>query len=133
MVIAFALILSAFPMNRQRPKAEIQRPTADFVRASGKCAECDACMQHSVVHEYEMSAHAKKGINCLDCHQPRDTPASGAKATRPLPVRGLQPPPTSMRQRLKKVAGEAAYRPPSACNVVRRRLVIDPILVYLTQ
>jgi len=27
-------------------------------------------MQYSVVHEYEMSAHAKKGVNCLDCHQP---------------------------------------------------------------
>jgi len=25
-----------------------------------------------VVHEYEMSAHATKGVNCLDCHQPQD-------------------------------------------------------------
>jgi len=23
-----------------------------------------------VVHEYEMSSHAKKGVNCLDCHAP---------------------------------------------------------------
>ncbi|HVJ07337.1 MAG TPA: multiheme c-type cytochrome [Acidisarcina sp.] len=69
-VIAFALILSAFFLNRQRPKAEVQQPTADFVRASGKCAECHARTQYSIVHEYEMSAHAKKGINCLDCHQP---------------------------------------------------------------
>ncbi len=69
-VIAFALILSAFLVNRARPKAEIQQPTADFVRASGKCAECHARTQYSVVHEYEMSAHAKKGVNCLDCHQP---------------------------------------------------------------
>ncbi len=69
-VIAFALILSAFLVNRARPKAEIQQPTADFVRASGKCAECHARTQYSVVHEFEMSAHAKKGVNCLDCHQP---------------------------------------------------------------
>jgi len=31
-VIAFALILSAFLINRARPKAETQQPTADFVR-----------------------------------------------------------------------------------------------------
>ncbi len=69
-VVAFALILSAFLINRQRPRIETAQPTADFVRASGKCAECHARLQYSVVHEYEMSAHAKKGVNCLDCHQP---------------------------------------------------------------
>ena len=71
-VIAFALIVSAFLINRQRPSIETTQPTADFVRASGKCAECHARMQYSVVHEYEMSAHAKKGVNCLDCHQPAE-------------------------------------------------------------
>ncbi len=70
--IAFALILGAFLINRARPQVETQQPTADFVRASGKCAECHARMQYSVVHEYEMSAHAKKGVNCLDCHQPAE-------------------------------------------------------------
>ena len=69
-VIAFALILAAFLVNRARPNVETDQPTADFVRASGKCAECHARLQYSVVHEYEMSAHAKKGVNCLDCHQP---------------------------------------------------------------
>jgi hydroxylamine dehydrogenase len=68
--VAFALILGAFLVNRARPSVETQQPTADFVRASGKCAECHARLQYSVVHEYEMSAHAKKGVNCLDCHQP---------------------------------------------------------------
>jgi len=67
--VAFALILAAFLVNRARPKVETDQPTADFVRASGKCAECHARLQYSVVHEYEMSAHAKKGVNCLDCHQ----------------------------------------------------------------
>lgn len=69
-VIAFALILAAFLLNRARPKVETQQPTADLVRATGKCAECHARTQYSVVHEYEMSMHARKSVNCLDCHQP---------------------------------------------------------------
>jgi formate-dependent nitrite reductase cytochrome c552 subunit len=67
--IAFTLILGAFLINRARPKVETEQPSADFVRANGKCAECHARLQYSVVHEYEMSVHAKKGVNCLDCHQ----------------------------------------------------------------
>lgn len=68
--IAFALVLAAFLINRARPRVETEQPRADFVRASGKCAECHARTQYSIVHEYEMSKHAQKGINCLDCHQP---------------------------------------------------------------
>ena len=69
-VIAFALILAAFLINRARPTSETGQPSADLVRATGKCAECHARLQYSVVHEYEMSQHARKGVNCLDCHQP---------------------------------------------------------------
>ncbi len=69
-LIAFALILAAFLLNRARPKVDTEQPTADLVRATGKCAECHARTQYSVVHEYEMSMHARKGVNCLDCHQP---------------------------------------------------------------
>lgn len=69
-VIAFALVLAAFLINRARPKGEIEQPNAEFVRASGKCAECHLRTQYSVVHQYEMSTHARKGVNCLDCHQP---------------------------------------------------------------
>ena len=69
-VIAFALIISAFLINRARPRLETEQPSAALVRASGKCAECHLQQQYSVVHEYEMSVHAQKGINCLDCHQP---------------------------------------------------------------
>src|SRR3954464_15979736 len=72
-VVAFALIVSAFLINRARPKAETNQPTADFVRASGKCAECHARLQYATSHEYEMSAHATKGVNCLDCHQPQQS------------------------------------------------------------
>lgn len=68
--ISFALILVAFLVSRARPRAETNQPNADFVLATGKCAECHARLQYSVVHEYEMSAHAKKGVTCLDCHEP---------------------------------------------------------------
>lgn len=69
-LIAFALLLGAFLINRARPKIETEQPSAEFVRATGKCAECHARTQYSIVHEYEMSVHAAKGVNCLDCHQP---------------------------------------------------------------
>ena len=75
--IATALILSAYLVNSRRPRVIVEQPSAAFVRASGKCAECHLNTQYSVVHEFEMSAHAKKGINCLDCHQV----ASGQKGT----------------------------------------------------
>ena len=68
--VSFALILAAFLINRARPRTETEQPTADFVRASGKCAECHARSQYSIVHEYEMSAHARKNVTCLDCHAP---------------------------------------------------------------
>ena len=69
-LIAFALIISAFLINRARPRGETEQRSAEFVRASGKCAECHSRLQYSVVHEYEMSRHAQQGVNCLDCHQP---------------------------------------------------------------
>ena len=69
-VISFALILAAFLVNRERPRNETEQPSPELVRATGKCAECHSRMQYSVVHEYEMSRHAEKGVNCLDCHQP---------------------------------------------------------------
>jgi nitrate/TMAO reductase-like tetraheme cytochrome c subunit len=71
-VVAFGLIVGAFLVNRARPRVETDQPSAAFVRASGKCAECHSQQQYSVVHEYELSRHAQKGVNCLDCHQPAD-------------------------------------------------------------
>jgi nitrate/TMAO reductase-like tetraheme cytochrome c subunit len=68
--IAFALIVAAFLINRARPKEETQQASAAMVRATGKCAECHLRTEYSVVHEYELSTHAQKGVNCLDCHQP---------------------------------------------------------------
>jgi hypothetical protein len=69
-VIAFALILAAFLLNSARPKVETEQSSAALVRATGKCAECHSRTQYSVVHEYELSAHARRAVNCLECHQP---------------------------------------------------------------
>src|SRR5262249_39585927 len=70
--IGFALVIAAFLINSKRPPVETEQPNEAFVRASGKCAECHLRQQYSVVHEYEMSAHARKGVNCLDCHAPTE-------------------------------------------------------------
>jgi hydroxylamine dehydrogenase len=67
--IATALIVSAYLINSRRPRVVVEQPSAAFVRASGKCAECHLNTQYSIVHEFEMSVHAQKGVNCLDCHQ----------------------------------------------------------------
>src|SRR5579884_959553 len=71
-VIAFGLIVGAFLVNRSRPRLETEQPSASFIKASGKCAECHYNQQYSIVHEYELSRHAEKKVNCLDCHQPAD-------------------------------------------------------------
>jgi len=69
-VISFGLIVGAFLVNRARPRSDVNQPSADAVRATGKCAECHSAQQYSVVHEFEMSRHAQRGVSCLDCHQP---------------------------------------------------------------
>lgn len=70
-VIAAALIIAALLVHRARPRVELDQPSADFVKATGKCAECHSRQQYSIVHEFEMSKHAAKGVTCLDCHQPQ--------------------------------------------------------------
>jgi hypothetical protein len=71
-----ALIVAAFIVNAQRPRAEIRHPTAALVRATGKCAECHRKETSSVIHEYEMSRHAAVGVNCLQCHAPLEGQAT---------------------------------------------------------
>jgi len=63
--IAFSLVLAGFPINRSRPKIYTEPAGGDFVRATGKCAECYSRTLYSVVHEYEMSKHAQKGVICI--------------------------------------------------------------------
>ncbi|MFO1475267.1 MAG: multiheme c-type cytochrome [Verrucomicrobiota bacterium] len=69
LTLGTALIVSAYLVNSRRPRVEVDQPNADFVRATGKCAECHRNNQYSIVHEFEMSRHAAKGVTCLDCHQ----------------------------------------------------------------
>jgi nitrate/TMAO reductase-like tetraheme cytochrome c subunit len=70
LVIGFGLVLAGFLINRQRPASDTSQGSAALVRATGKCAECHTEQHYAIVHEYELSAHAAKGINCLECHQP---------------------------------------------------------------
>jgi hydroxylamine dehydrogenase len=70
LVIGTSLLVAAFMLNAYRPRVVTEQPTAELVRASGKCAECYANLQYSIVHEYQLSMHARKKINCLECHQP---------------------------------------------------------------
>src|SRR6476469_1617573 len=70
LVIGFGLVLCGFLVNRHRPATDTSQASAEMVRATGKCAECHATQHYSIVHEYELSAHAAKGISCLECHQP---------------------------------------------------------------
>ena len=59
-VIGTALLVAAFMINAYRPPVVTEQPTASFVRASGKCAECHSNQQYSIVHEYELSARPKR-------------------------------------------------------------------------
>ena len=70
-LIASALLVGAFLINSRRPRFEVAQPTADLVRATGKCAECHRRETSAIVHQFEMSLHSQKGVNCLDCHQPQ--------------------------------------------------------------
>ncbi len=63
------LIVIVLIFNANRPQVERNQPSADFVRASGKCAECHRRETSAVVHQFERSMHAKHGVNCLDCHR----------------------------------------------------------------
>jgi hypothetical protein len=66
--IATSLLVGAFLLHQRRPRVEREQPSADLVRATGKCASCHLEETGAIVHEYETSRHAAEGINCLDCH-----------------------------------------------------------------
>jgi hypothetical protein len=76
-------------LNRYRPRAVTEQPSAALIRASGKCAECHANLQYAVVHEYELSVHNQRRVNCLECHQP-----AGSRCTSSPPVSGSPSPAT---------------------------------------
>ena len=70
--IATVLMLAAIFIHQQRPEGETLRPTADQVRATGKCAGCHRRETAAIVTAYEHSAHAAEGVTCLDCHGPAE-------------------------------------------------------------
>jgi hydroxylamine dehydrogenase len=72
-VIGTGLIIGAFLLSRARPPSDVNQPNAQFVLATGKCAEWHRQVTPAIVHEFEMSRHSGSGkVNCLDCHQPKD-------------------------------------------------------------
>ena len=68
--VGTALVLAAYIVNLQRPEAERTLPSAELVRATGKCAECHRMETAAVVHQFEMSSHSANAITCLECHRP---------------------------------------------------------------
>ena len=64
-----AMVVAAFLVNARRPAVGGNQPTPALVEATGKCAECHRHETSAVVHEFELSRHAVKGVNCLDCHR----------------------------------------------------------------
>lgn len=70
--VAMSLIVIVLIFNARRPAVEVDQPSPDFVRATGKCANCHRRETAAVVHQFESSQHAKEGISCLDCHRPAE-------------------------------------------------------------
>ena len=66
-----ALVTGALLLNRARPQQEISQPTADFVRAAGKCVECHRRETSAIIHQYAKSKHAAHNVTCYDCHRPQ--------------------------------------------------------------
>jgi len=69
--VGTALVVAAFLVHSLRPAAETDQPSAALVRATGKCASCHRQETAAVVAEYETSEHARREVNCLDCHRPQ--------------------------------------------------------------
>ena len=69
-VIGTLMLAVAVLINVKRPASDIEQPTAEFVRATGKCASCHLRETAAVVHQFERSKHAQRGVTCLDCHRP---------------------------------------------------------------
>ena len=67
--IGTAMVLAALVVNALRPAAELTGPTPEFVRATGKCAECHLNETSAIVWQYETSQHAAASVSCFDCHR----------------------------------------------------------------
>jgi len=69
-IIGGSLIVAATLLSSQRPETDVAYSRSDLIRATGKCAECHRLETSAIVHQFESSVHAAKGISCLECHAP---------------------------------------------------------------
>ena len=70
--IGTALIITAIILHKARPAEQVNQPTAQMVKATGKCASCHRQETSAVVHQFQLSEHAQRGVTCLDCHRPQE-------------------------------------------------------------
>ncbi len=69
LALAAGMFLGALVLDKSRPTLQTAQPNPQLIKASGKCAECHRNETSSIVHQFESSQHALKGVSCLDCHQ----------------------------------------------------------------
>jgi mono/diheme cytochrome c family protein len=70
--VGTALVVAALLINQARPPVDSEQPTETAVKATGKCASCHRRETEAIVHQFELSAHAREGVTCLDCHRPQE-------------------------------------------------------------
>lgn len=68
-LLGSAFIFAALLINFARPEVETAQPGPEYIRATGKCAQCHSQETAAVVHQFSMSRHAQVGITCYDCHR----------------------------------------------------------------
>jgi len=71
-ILATAMVVSAFLIHRARPEVELAQPGPEYVRATGKCAMCHINETSAIVHQYSMSKHASQNVTCFECHRPQN-------------------------------------------------------------
>jgi formate-dependent nitrite reductase cytochrome c552 subunit len=74
--VTAGIVGAALLVAHERPPAETDQPSADMVKATGKCAECHSKETSAVVHQFERSTHARSDVTCLDCHAPAENQES---------------------------------------------------------
>ena len=75
-IIATGLIVSAYLVNSQRPRTVVDQPNAEYVKASGKCAEHHRNARNAQHKQGEAAFWADLGINapqaCVRLYAQRD-------------------------------------------------------------
>ncbi len=68
-ILATAMVVAAFMVHSVRPDLETAQPGPEYIRATGKCAECHRRETSAIVHQFSMSKHAQQNVTCYDCHR----------------------------------------------------------------